>query len=107
MAEIRYTGMPQQWTPGVGAGLEKKWSNFLAAELPMDAINALPLGKGKRGGKRQQLIAALMKLLQEEEEDQLAASGGVPAPGFGPQGPSLLDRTLADSPTFDMTKFGE
>ena len=108
MAQIRYTGLPQQEKVGTGAKIQNKWANFLGADLPIGHIDALPIGGGS---KRKQLIAALMKLLQEEEEEQAAAGGGVPSPGFGPQTTpfdraSLLDTTLRDSPTFDMTRFG-
>tara|TARA_R110000803_G_scaffold52931_1_gene108769 strand:- start:8447 stop:8785 length:339 start_codon:yes stop_codon:yes gene_type:complete len=107
MAEIRYSGMPQQQTVGTGAQLQNKWANFMGAELPMGLIKALPTG----GGSRQQMIAALMKLLQEDEEERDAASGGIRMPGFGPQTTpfdraNLLDTTLRDSPGFDMTQFG-
>jgi|TARA_R100001530_G_scaffold131293_1_gene102851 hypothetical protein len=76
MAEIRYSGVPSQVVPGVGAGLQTKWADFLGAELPMGLIKSIPTpGAAGASGKRQQLIQALLKMLQEEEAGAAAGSG--------------------------------
>ena len=89
MAEIRYSGTPTKAIPGVGAGLQTKWANFLGADLPMGLIQSLPM-PGSGGDKRQQLIQALLKLLQEEEGGAGPAASIVSQLGAAP--PGSLDR---------------
>tara|TARA_R110000824_G_scaffold60696_2_gene162039 strand:- start:5918 stop:6193 length:276 start_codon:yes stop_codon:yes gene_type:complete len=82
MAEIRYSGVPSQATPGVGAGLQTKWADFLGAELPMGLIKSAPTPSAAGASdKRQQLIQALLKMLQEEEG---GGGSGSPAAGIAP-----------------------
>lgn len=94
MAEIRYSGVPTQATPGVGAGLQEKWAQFALADLPMGLIKGAPIPGA--GGNRKQLIAALLKLLQEEEAAGAAGAAGatggvVPSfiPGVTPAGTTI------------------
>ena len=70
MAEIRYSGVPSQVVPGLGAKLQENWANFALAELPQGLIKAQALpGASAANTERQKLIKALMKLLQEEEKE--------------------------------------
>lgn len=74
MAQIRYTGLPQQFQTGLGDKLTTSWTDFVLAKVPQDiimtGIKNIPTGAAGKAATQQQALQKLMQELQENEKKQ-------------------------------------
>jgi len=74
MAQIRYTGLPQQFQTGLGDKLTTSWTDFALAKLPQDlimmGIKNVPTSAAGKAATQQQALQKLMQELQENEKKQ-------------------------------------
>ena len=73
MAEIRYTGLPQQFQTGLGDKLTTSWTDFALAKLPQDlmmmGVKNIPTGAAGTAAQKQQALQQMMQELQKKQQE--------------------------------------
>ena len=74
MAQIKYTGLPQQFQTGLGDKLTTSYVDFALAKLPQElmmmGVKNIPTGAAGKAATQQQALQKLMQELQENEKQQ-------------------------------------
>jgi predicted nucleic acid-binding Zn-ribbon protein len=73
MAEIRYTGLPQQFQTGLGDKLTTSWTDFALAKLPqeflMTGVKNIQTQAAKEATQKQQALQQMMQELQKKQQE--------------------------------------